>query len=426
MGTVSLSAITIEQEYTNGFKAYKSKNFQKAYNIFSSLFLSKLSDKKLNFYLGLSAYEIANYEMALAAFERVQILDPKNIRNQLEIARTYFKLKMYKNAELLFKEILNNPNLPENVQKNIELYMAKIKSVQKKSFSTVNIAIDYIYDSNVNYGSIADSYNSSLGTLNTTDKISDNAKQIYTDFTNIYDIGEKNSYAIKNKFSFFQKDYKEQNSYDIQYVSYTPSIINSDDKRYMELELNFDKLKLDKLDYLNTLAITPKFNYSHNSTYKSLVSLKFMRKYFSQSAQTNLNADHYQASYGVQSILSKNSYALVSFIGTKEEPSRAGTSPSIYSKYEDYKLNINYGKQFTKKYSMQLSTAINDRKYKEYSTILLSTRRDTGINTNLSISTILDNNFVLNTKLSYTKNLSNQAIYEYVKHTISFGISKRF
>ncbi|CAI6146612.1 MAG: hypothetical protein SPLUMA1_SPLUMAMAG1_00328 [uncultured Sulfurimonas sp.] len=70
--------------------------------MFSTLYFSKLSDAKLNFYLGGSAYETGHYEMALATFERVEILDSGNLRNKLEMARTFFMLKMYEDSESTF------------------------------------------------------------------------------------------------------------------------------------------------------------------------------------------------------------------------------------------------------------------------------------------------------------------------------------
>ena len=54
--------------------------------------------------------------------------------------------------------------------------------------------MNIMYDSNVNYGSIGD-YRYGGGTLEHIDEISDTALQGYINVTNIYDIGEKNSFG---------------------------------------------------------------------------------------------------------------------------------------------------------------------------------------------------------------------------------------
>ncbi|NPA59926.1 MAG: hypothetical protein GXO30_05620, partial [Epsilonproteobacteria bacterium] len=131
--------VTLKSQYTEAYKAYKAKNFSVSYDIFSKLYLTELSDAKLNFYLGRSAYETGHYSIALAAFERVEMLDGGNLRNKLEKARTYFMLKMYEDAENSFEEVLKNPNIPQNVRTNIEMYLSKVKGVQKKSFTYASI-----------------------------------------------------------------------------------------------------------------------------------------------------------------------------------------------------------------------------------------------------------------------------------------------
>ncbi len=145
-----LLALTPQETYTQASTAYTAKDFKSSYELFSKLYMTHLNDAELNFKFGISAYEIGNYDMALAAFERVEMLEPTNLRNKLEKARTFFMLKMYEDAEIGFKEVLSNPLLPQNVRKNIELYLARVIKEQKKSFTYVTLNLNTLYDSNVN------------------------------------------------------------------------------------------------------------------------------------------------------------------------------------------------------------------------------------------------------------------------------------
>ncbi|MDD3506716.1 MAG: hypothetical protein PHX65_09255, partial [Sulfurimonas sp.] len=158
---VPLHLLALEQKeiYTKASNAYKAKDFKTSYTLFSKLYMVNLSDANLNFMFGISAYEIGNYDMALAAFERVEMLEPANLRNKLEKARTFFMLKMYENAELTFKEVLSNPLIPKNVRKNVEIYLSRVIKEQKKSFTYVTLSLNTLYDSNVNSAPIDDTYN---------------------------------------------------------------------------------------------------------------------------------------------------------------------------------------------------------------------------------------------------------------------------
>ncbi|WP_294961034.1 hypothetical protein [Sulfurimonas sp.] len=78
-------SINVDLQYKEAVKSYKEKDFKNSYEIFSKIYLSKLSDVNLNFYFGRSAFETGNYEAALAAFERVEMLDSTNINNKLQM-----------------------------------------------------------------------------------------------------------------------------------------------------------------------------------------------------------------------------------------------------------------------------------------------------------------------------------------------------
>ncbi|MCD6432829.1 MAG: hypothetical protein J7L21_02200, partial [Sulfurimonas sp.] len=249
---------SIDEEYMDGLDAYKAKDFQSSYAVFSKLYLKKLSDARINFYLGRSALETGRYEVALAAFERVEMLGVASLRSKFEMARAYLMLKMYKDSELAFEEVLSNPDLSKNLRVNAELYLSKVKKVQKKSFTHVSVNLDWVYDSNVNYGSLGGKYDTDIGTYPSSE-LSDRAIQLYAGITNVYDIGDKGGFAIKNIINLLTKDYQELDSYDIQFLSYTPSLLYKETAYVAELVVGVDIMTLGKREYLRTVSISPRF-----------------------------------------------------------------------------------------------------------------------------------------------------------------------
>ena len=58
----------------------KEKRYQEAYDAFYALFLENTTDARINFYLGLAASGVKNYDDAVSAFERVLIVEPNHTR----------------------------------------------------------------------------------------------------------------------------------------------------------------------------------------------------------------------------------------------------------------------------------------------------------------------------------------------------------
>ncbi len=416
-------AMDIEATHAQAVDAYKAKEYQKAYELFSKLYMTKLSDANLNFSLGVSAYETGHYENALAAFERVEMLDSTNLRNKLEKARTYFMLKMYEDAELSFKEVLANPMIPENVRKNIELYLSKVTKVQEKSFTYLTVALDMLYDSNINSGPMDDSYTIANTQYATPEKKSDSALQVLADIVNIYDIGDANGFAIKNRATAYLNTYQKESAYDTKYFVYMPSLLYKYTKYTAELALGADTMTLANKNYLQTLSLMPRVEYEHTNTLRSSAYLKYQTKKFQQSAQSDLDAKHYELSYGLQNILSPRSYVQVNATGIQEKKEH-GTRIDV--DYKEYKLDAIYANQFTPTYGGELYAQIRQRKYDDYSTLFDATREDTSKSIGASVSAKVMETLRIKLKTNYDRVDSNQNVFSYEKYTVSAGVVQSF
>jgi len=416
-------AMDSKKTFSKGITAYNAKDFETAYILLYKDYFNNLSSVKLNFALGRSAFETGRYETALAAFERVEMLDPSSIRNKLEMARTYFMLKMYEDSELAFKEVLNNPNIPENLRTNIELYSSKVKKVQQKSFTYATVNLDWVYDSNVNYGTLDDKYNINTGSLPGIPEESDNAIQAFTNIVNIYDIGSKNGFAIKNKFTLFSKDYKSLNDFDVQYFGYSPSLIYKETKLLKEFALNIGVLRIANKKYLQTFGFTPKFEYSHSNTLKSIPSFKFQKKQFIQKAHEDLDAKHYELSYSLQKILSPRSYIQGNITGLKEKKEQG---QRVDVDYDEFRASVNYAKQFNTIYGTELFAEYKKRAYKDHSNIFNSKREDDGGTVGATVKASIMKTLSVHLKGTYNRVDSNQDRFSYKKYTLTLGLNKTF
>lgn len=421
---VYMLALDVEQTYNSAMDAYKAKDFKSSYELFSKLYLTKLSDVNLNFNLGRSAYETGHYEIALGAFERVEMLEPTNLRNKLEKARTYFMLKMYEDAELSFKEVLENPMIPKNVRTNIELYLSKVSKAQQKSFTYATINLDWIYDSNVNYGSLDDTFYTTFNpNTPSQDEISDRALQLSADIVNIYDIGEANGFAVKNRAALYLKDYQKEDGYDIQYVAYMPSLVYRYTKYTAEMVVGLDAMTFGKELYMKTVSFMPRFEYAHTNNVRSITYFKYQTKFFQQTAQSDFNANHSELSYGLQDILSPRSYVQSNLTAIQEKKQKGARTDVDY---KEYRLDAIYANQFTPTYGGELYAEIRKRKYDDFTPLLGSTRDDTSKTLSASVSAKILQTLRFRIKALYNRVDSNQDVFSYQKYTVFAGITKTF
>jgi tetratricopeptide (TPR) repeat protein len=410
-------------DYKLALEYYKTKDFKNSYTLFKKIYMDELSNINFNFYFGKSAYETGHYETALAAFERVEMQGDSNIGNKLEIARTYFMLKMYADAENAYLAILENPLIPKNLRRDIELSLSRVSKVQKRSFTYATIVADVLYDSNLNYGSLGDYTLNGIFTPKTA-KISDTAVQIFANAINIYDIGSKNGFAIKNSVSVYQKSYQDNQNFNVTYLAYNPSVIYKVTKYTAELVLGIGNIRFGGDNYLNSYSINPKFEWNHHShTLKSIFNFKYQRKNFVQEGQKELDANHFELSYGVQKIITPHSYTQGNIYAINEQHIR-GTNPQV--DFNEYKFDFTYANQFSNKFSIDTYGQIRKRNYDNYSLLSRSTRSDLGGTASIGLTMKIIPKLRTRISTSYEKVDSNQDQFSYKKQIISASLIKTF
>ncbi len=94
--------------------------------------------------------------------------------------------------------------------------------------------------------------------------------------------------------------------------------------------------------------------------------------------------------------------------------------------YDEYKIDINYLNQISKKYSLEFYADIKNRKYKNYSELFVSTRDDKSGTISTTLTMQLSKDLRLKLKALYNRNHSNQKVFSYKKYTLSMGIVKTF
>jgi Tetratricopeptide repeat len=96
--------------------------------------------------------ELGDYEAAIGALERMLYYSPNLPRVKLQLGVLYFHLRSYEMARNYFEAVLNAPDLPPDVETEVQTYIAAVdKAVAINQFS-VNGQFGLAYQTNANAG----------------------------------------------------------------------------------------------------------------------------------------------------------------------------------------------------------------------------------------------------------------------------------
>ncbi len=134
--------------HARGLQHLASGDYQAAYEELLEALADDPSDPDVAYALGRSAYEIGNYETAVAAFERVLMARPGLRRAKLELARTYLALG-HNEVARRFLEQVRATGPPVTVRRNIEAYLREIEEPTNRHSFSGSVTVGYGWDSNV-------------------------------------------------------------------------------------------------------------------------------------------------------------------------------------------------------------------------------------------------------------------------------------
>ena len=98
------------------------------------------------------AIQTGDYEGAIAALERMLLIDPNLPRVKLELGALYFRLGSFEMARTYLENALTAPNVPAQVQERVHALLAQVKEQQAPNHFSGSILSGFRYQSNANTG----------------------------------------------------------------------------------------------------------------------------------------------------------------------------------------------------------------------------------------------------------------------------------
>lgn len=404
-------------EYILASTMFNTAQYKESYEMFYKLFLKHNYNLNINYFLALSAFSLEKYDEAIAAYERVLIIDPDFNQARYDYARVLYKLKQKQSAKREFNTLLQK-EINQETKDKINEFLKVLNKENKKTAGTAQIAIGFSRSSNVNNGLISPEY--SLPGLNDIivkgeDPIADSAMYEMANL-NLFHYIKNKPIRIKNSFLVYNKHYINQKDENIVVLSYKPSIEYFDTKRKQTylLELSADKILRKTDEDFYVFAISPKLYRKDFLTY-----LKYQRIMYTK--ESNQEKDFEKIQLYAKINLFKN----MNFYTNLYKNRRIKDLRNDIDKYTIANgINIFYS--FTKNNKINLNYQLDYSKYKYENLAFDSKRSDRKHLAELSYDHNLDNSSIINISTSYTKNYSNQDAYIYENKEIKLNYLKAF
>lgn len=323
--TPVFSATIDKAQYKSSFDEaialFNKGEFEKAYKLFNNLYSIKSDDTQVNFYLGRCALELKMYDDAVAAFERVLIVEPNHDRGRLELARAYFEQKEFGSAEAEFDEVLTSNNLPKEVKENILKYKEAINKTKQKHYISGFGSFGIGYDSNINNGIGTKDYTIPSFGLSLTGEA---PKEDYyhteiAGINHIYDMKDiKNGLVWQDNIVLYSQTYRHFIENNARYIGLTSGPAYRTGEYELSLGLTADKLIFGGLDYMYSVGIAPKASYKLSDAWILEGGYTFKEKYYYYN-NWNRNSLYQDLSVGARRLFaSTGSMLSASLVFSKE------------------------------------------------------------------------------------------------------------
>jgi len=430
----SLSAETksifsdFQAKYKIAKSLYAHHNYQRAYMLFLQLVEKAPRSLQANFYLGRSAFEIGKYDEAMAAYDRVLILDTKNIRAHLEIARIYYILKEYSLA-LSELDIVLKHKLPAKVKQNILSFKQTVLQTQhdkrQKLFFAENFSFGISYDDNVNndIGNVSFLIPAYNIFLEGNHKKADSYLFVNGRVNSFYDFGERGGWGIAAALSLYDSSNKRFKRYNSTMLATTITPIFATTEYKIEFPFTYNKLFLDgkSNSYTYSLGISGSYFINPTSLLSSSYTYSSLRN--SDNSQYNYRTDSLSISY--QKSLGKTPLKISLSTGYQKYTKATNSTRTDISGYA-LNYNLKLSRKIYKKLSGYIGYSYFTKKYKDVDVLFQNKREDSQKSYSAGLTYAYSKTFKILLNGQSLKNHSNQKIFNYDKNRATLTFSKDF
>jgi tetratricopeptide (TPR) repeat protein len=269
---------------------YYDGKYGQALPIFTEI-ASQVETTDIMWWIGTSAMNTGNLELASRKFQQMLSADPKLHRVRLELATVYFQLGKYQEAgqEL---ETVKASSPPEAVKANIEKLLVAIREATRKFMWNIRFSQGVQYDSNINAGPDIKLLEVSGGTLALADESTKTGG--YASITNfggnvLYRIDSRRGIMWNTALDFYQTAYFDHSKFNYRLIDIStgPWFSGRQDILKVPVGVSFQELGSDRLS--NIFHIDPSYEHYFSPYFSLRGAFRYSSERFYQDDNDPLN-----------------------------------------------------------------------------------------------------------------------------------------
>ena len=409
---------------------YSAKEYQKSYTLAYEAFEENPSSSEINLLLAKSAMKLGYLNDALAALERILILDEDDDVARLELARLYFILEMTEPAKEAFELVLAH-NPPKAVQANIQKYLSLIEKSKKPDLFHFGITFGMGYDTNKNSNPGENIYKEFLlSEYNIQDSdnvvVDDVKSDAYLEgsvnMNYLYDFGDKGGFQSSVGAFVYDQDYLKDDDFDMLFysVNITPSYSYKSYK--VALKLEGDGLNYAKKDIFQSYGSAIELeNYFQSSSLG--VTYRYKKRSYIEDLNRSVNINEVALRY--------NYYFSKEFMSLSSAYSKeAAITPSQLSFVNVDATQLGFSLRSKRLEVLNLSSGVLYKRSNYDDAISqkmgAEIREDRYTNIYLGLDRTFFKSVTLSARVSFTKNNSNYKPSQYTKRVAVVHLSYNY
>lgn len=416
---ISLSALLACSLYSNYLDDYNKGDYKSAFNKASKMCDIDCSEEKLNIVLARSAEKLGNIKDAIAAYDRVLIINENNIDARFSIANLYYQNG---NSQLMKDELnymLENYELDQNQVARINQMINNIEQEQVISPFIASINVGFAYDSNPLYGNKKYTdfiTNEEEGIENFQNEQPSGSLSLLFSADANYNIELDKNYMLSLFASTYNKKYfknKSENYPDLNVISVGFSPKYFKDNKALSFMFDYDYVILKRDAFLHSLNAGISFEHDFNENYLYTLSYDYSRGIFAKSNEKDSNFNHHAIGFNNIYSYLNNIY----FLTLTYDVEKAKNSLSANSDFATYGIKIGIIFNISKNFNIRPSISYNISDYKKIDLSYLNNRKDKELVLNSIFSYKIDKNQNLELGLMYDKQDSNHNLYDNINYS---------
>jgi len=406
----------VNASYMSAKELYDKKNYRDAIREAKASTL-EYSNPKLHLIWAKSAQSLGLVKESMSAYERVAILDEKNVESRLALIKIYKETKRSELSKELSGELQNYSLTPEQRSSLELLRSVDINSLKLKA--TLSIG----HDTNVNISALADELDAYYSQSGNVGELSTLFTRVNASASYINELQERGGWYLRAGLKLYYQNNSDAALYNLFVAGVDAGVGYSGSGYSTETLVGLNKVNYLDTSLLNESKIVSKVNITLSQNIISNLYVKYAKRAYNDVKYKALGDSYYGLGAGVYYVLNKN---------------------YIYanSKYEMFSSDQENHPLFIDKKTLTFSLGANyslsdwlvakvDYKYrlgnyddrKDLGDANSEKRADNYNQFELKLSHYFMSNYELFISDKYSTNSSNYVPADYKKNVAMFGIS---